>query len=308
MSAKPARLILYIAFLVNIFIFGSSWIFNKMVLQEGAGPLWATTIRQSIGALTLILILLIKRPKFKLSQRHIILIIIYALFMMALSHLFSFQGQKYIDAGLASIVFSFFPLAVALFSSILMPKKEPFTIKKLIGLLIGLMGIILLFYAQDILGGGKAEILGIMFILFSVLTNAFPNVIIKRDGEDLHPLILNTFGMALAAILLVIFTSIVEGPPDFTFTPTFILAELYLGIICSALGFFLYFWLLQHVSVLKLSLSAYLTPLVAIFLGFIFYNEILTLNHYIGMLLIFMGIFITEFKFRGKHANSDLRR
>lgn len=227
--------------------------------------------------------------------------------MMALSHLFSFKGQEYINAGLASIVFSFFPLAIALFSSILMPKKEPFTSKKLMGLLIGLSGIVLFFYTQGILAGGKTQIIGILFILASVLTNAFPNVMIKRDGKDLDPLVLNTFGMLLAAFLLVIFTLIIEGRPNFEFSPKLIFAELYLGIICSALGFFIYFWLLSHVSVLKLSLSAYLAPLVAVFLGFTFYNEILTRNHYIGMLLIFTGIFITEFKFRGKHENKNLQ-
>ncbi len=279
-----------------------------MALQEGLAPLWIGAIRQSIGALVFVIVMLIRRPKFKLEKRHIYLIVMYAVFMMGLGHIFSLLGQQHINAGLASIIFSFFPLAVALFSSILMPKKEPFTLKKLLGLLIGLVGIILLFYSQGMLDNESTQMIGIVFILGSVLVNSLPNVLIKRDGKDLDPLILNTFGMGLAAILLLASSFVLEGIPSITLTPKLIFSELYLGIICSAMAFFLYFWLLQHISVVKLALSAYLTPLVAVFLGYIFYGELLSLNHYIGMLLIFTGIFITEYKHRDMHASNKLRK
>jgi drug/metabolite transporter (DMT)-like permease len=278
-----------------------------MVLQEGATPIWAAVMRQSIAALVFLIVLAIKRPKIKLSRQDIKLIIIYAIFMMSLGHVLSLFGQKHIDSGLASIIFSFFPLAIVIISSILIPKIEPITFKKIAGSMIGLFGIILLFYTQGLLETGKTEILGIILILASVLVNSIPNVIIKRDGAKLDPIILNAGGMLIASFLLTISAFAIEGTPNFVLTKRLIFAELYFGILCSALGFFLYFWLLQHVSVFKLSLSAYITPMVAVFLGYIFYNEILSINHYIGMLLIFTGIFITEITYRGKHANKHLR-
>lgn len=291
---------LILAYIANIFFFGSSWIFNKMVLVEGAPPLWAATMRQSIAAIVFLIIFAIKRPKLNLDRKKIKLIIMYAVFMMALGHIFALYGQQYIDSGLASIIFSFFPLAVILISAVLIPKQEPFTLKKLFGTLIGLLGIALLFYTQNMLEGNGMQALGIVFILVSVLVNSIPNVIIKRDGADLDPLILNTGGMLLASVLLTISAFSIEGVPVFALTKRMIFAELYLGIICSAAGFFLYFWLLRHVSVFRMALTAYITPLVAVFLGYIFYNEILSLNHYIGMLLIFTGIFIAELRMRNK--------
>jgi len=293
---RPAKILLYLAFIVNIFVFGSSWMFNKMVLVEGASPLWATVMRQGIAAIVFIIFFLIRRPKLNLSKKHIFLIIIYGVFMMALGHVFTLLGQQHIDSGLASIIFSFFPLAVMLISAIIIPKDEPFTLKKLLGTLLGLTGIALLFYTQNMLDTGSKQLIGITFILLSVFVNSLPNVIIKRDGIDLDPLVLNTGGMLIASVLLLVSAFTFEGLPDFTLTKRMIFAELYLGIISSAVGFFLYFWLLRHVSVFKMALTAYMTPLVAVFLGYVFYNEILSLNHYIGMLLIFTGIFITEFK------------
>ncbi|MDZ7821702.1 MAG: hypothetical protein U5N26_07780 [Candidatus Marinimicrobia bacterium] len=40
MNKRPASVWLYLAFFVNILLFGSSWIFNKLVLEEGAPPIW----------------------------------------------------------------------------------------------------------------------------------------------------------------------------------------------------------------------------------------------------------------------------
>ena len=299
---------IFTTFFALIFFFGSSWIFNKMVLVEGAPPLWAATMRQSIAAIVFLIVFAIKRPKLNLDRKKIKLIIMYAVFMMALGHIFALYGQQYIDSGLASIIFSFFPLAVILISAVLIPKQEPFTLKKLFGTLIGLLGIALLFYTQNMLEGNGMQALGIVFILVSVLVNSIPNVIIKRDGADLDPLILNTGGMLLASVLLTISAFSIEGVPVFALTKRMIFAELYLGIICSAAGFFLYFWLLRHVSVFRMALTAYITPLVAVFLGYIFYNEILSLNHYIGMLFIFTGIFIAELRMRNKkQGQADLK-
>ncbi|MCD6337674.1 MAG: hypothetical protein DRP93_04665 [Candidatus Neomarinimicrobiota bacterium] len=300
MSNRPAKILLYLAFIANIFVFGSSWMFNKMVLQEGVSPIWGAAMRQSIAALAFLIAFLIKRPKLNLTKQHIKLIVIYGVFMMSLGHIFSFYGQKHIDSGLASIIFSFFPLAVILISAMLIPQKEPLTLRKIMGTLLGFAGIVLLFYTQNMLDAGTAQLLGIAFVLMSVFVNSIPNVIIKRDGLKLDPLILNTGGMLIASILLLPTAFIVEGAPTFELTKQLIFAELYLGVICSAAGFFLYFWLMRYISVFKLALTAYITPLVAVFLGYIFYNEILSLNHYIGMLLIFAGIFITEFKKTGK--------
>lgn len=296
MNSRPANILLYLAFITNIFLFGSSWIFNKMVLQEGAPPLWAAAMRQSIAAIVFICIFLIKRPPLRLHKKHIKLILLYGVFMTCLAHIFAFAGQQYIYSGLASIIFSFFPLAIILISGFLIPKKEPLTLRKVVGALIGIAGVTVIFYRGGAAEFSPAASLGILFILFSVFLNAVPNVIIKRDGFELDPLILNTGGMLTGSLLLLIIAFSVDGIPDFVLTKKMLLAELYLGIFCSAAAFFLYFWLLRHISVFKLSLSAYLTPLVAVFLGFVFYDEILSHHHYIGMLLIFTGIFVTEIK------------
>ncbi|MBW6458061.1 MAG: DMT family transporter [FCB group bacterium] len=306
MNKRPSSFCLYGAFLLTVIFLGSSWMFNKMLLEEGASPLWAAAIRQCVAALVLLIVFLIRKPALKLNKRHVLLIVIYGIFMMGLAHLFAFKGQQYIFSGLSSIIFSFFPLSIVIVSFIVIPAQEPLTLRKVLGTLLGLLGVVIIFYSRELIREEGSFLLGSTFILLSVFTNAIPNVFIKRDGKDLDSLVLNTGGMLIGALFLTVSALLFEGTPDFTFTPNMIFAFGYLGIFCSALAFLLYFWLLRHVSVFKLSLSAYLTPLVAIVLGYLFYNEILSHNHYIGMLLIFAGIFITEIRTYVKHGTKHI--
>lgn len=300
MTPKVSAAYLYFLYLINVFFFGSSWLFNKMVLNEGAGPVWAATLRQSIAALAFLLVFLLHRPKVRPSRRDILLISIYGISMLALAHVFSFMGQQYLNSGLASIIFSIFPIMVLLISGILMPRREPLTLMKFLGSIIGFSGIIFIFYSKNAGDSAFVSLSGILLVLLAVFVNAVPNVLIKRDGGNIDPLLLNTGGMLVAVLFLIPFAFITEGVPNFTLSAKLILAELYLGVFCSALAFFIYFYLLRKISVFKMSLSAYLTPLVAILLGYVFFDEKFFINHYIGMLLIMAGIFISGIKHAGK--------
>ncbi|MDX9780817.1 MAG: DMT family transporter, partial [bacterium] len=196
---------------------------------------------------------------------------------------------------------------ILLISGVLMPRREPLTLMKILGSIIGFSGIILIFYSRDIALSDSTSWKGILLVLLAVFVNAVPNVLIKRDGKNIDPLILNVGGMLAAVLFLFPFALLTEGLPRFPLTPVLILAELYLGIFCSALAFFLYFYLLRKISVFKMSLSAYLTPLVAVFLGYVFFAEKLSVNHYIGMILIMTGIFITGIRHARKPRTKTLQ-
>ena len=73
-------------------------------------------------------------------------------------------------------------------------------------------------------------------------------------------------------------------------TPRVILSVVYLGAIASALAFVLYYSLLKEMSAVTLSSIIYVTPLVAIFIGWILLDEAITLRILIGTAVIFGGI------------------
>ena len=79
------------------------------------------------------------------------------------------------------------------------------------------------------------------------------------------------------------------------FNSTAIFSILYLAVFGSIVTFTSYYWLLKRISVIILSLMTFITPIIALFLGWIFYNEQLTLNELLGSLLVLFGLLSANF-------------
>ena len=70
-----------------------------------------------------------------------------------------------------------------------------------------------------------------------------------------------------------------------------ILSLLYLSFFGSVITFTSFYWLIKRVNLVILSLIAFITPIVALILGFIFYNEELSTNHFVGSAIVLGGVF-----------------
>ena len=70
-------------------------------------------------------------------------------------------------------------------------------------------------------------------------------------------------------------------------------ALLYLAVLGSAVTFSLYFWLLAHIPATRVSMIAYLVPLVAVGVGSAMFDEPLTIRTLTGALLVVTGVALT---------------
>jgi len=69
---------------------------------------------------------------------------------------------------------------------------------------------------------------------------------------------------------------------------------LYLAIFGSVVTFTSFYWLMKRINVVILSLIAFITPIVALLLGWIFYNEVFTTHHLVGSALVLIGLLIAN--------------
>jgi drug/metabolite transporter (DMT)-like permease len=58
----------------------------------------------------------------------------------------------------------------------------------------------------------------------------------------------------------------------------------------------LYFWLLQRIEAVKLSVIGLLTPIIALFIGFLLFHETLTTLDVIGAGLVIVGLVTVNIK------------
>ena len=82
---------------------------------------------------------------------------------------------------------------------------------------------------------------------------------------------------------------------------------LYLGIFPTAIAFLIRFYLISKTGPIFLSYVAYLIPVFAIIWGFIFLNETINLSTFIGVVLVLLGVFISQKKSMDKVSNNSIR-
>ncbi len=203
-----------------------------------------------------------------------------------------YWGEQYINSGLASVLFTVMPFYVALFSIKLLP-SENINLTKMIGILVGFLGVVLIFSDQLQFNGVDA-LYGMLAVLISPAFSALGTIVGKIARARFHPVTLNTFPMFYASLSLFALHFALEPNAAVHYDIKAWLSLLYLGLFGTALAFVLYFWLLKTTSAVLMSLITFVTPPLALLWGWIVKDERITLQLILGMVVIFIGIFIVS--------------
>ncbi len=205
-----------------------------------------------------------------------------------------YWGQQHIPTGLSSILFASYPFYVAVFSHFRLP-NEPINLMKGLGVIVGFLGIYVVF-GSEIKLQGELGYLGMAAILLSSLLQAFALVTVKKYGKDFHPISLNFIAMVLGGCLLLSVSLMLENYTRLDFNSKTIASLLYLSIFGSVVAFVSYFWLLKKVQVVLLSLTAFVTPIIAVILGAVVLEESLTPQIFLGSSLVAAGILLANYE------------
>jgi drug/metabolite transporter (DMT)-like permease len=133
-------------------------------------------------------------------------------------------------------------------------------------------------------------------ILISASIQAFVAVIIKKYGGKLNPLSMNFVPLLLAGIVLIPTGLIFEDRSSLVFDSKAIFSILYLAFFGTVIAFTTYYWLMQRINVVILSLSSFITPIIALILGIVFLSEKFDENHIWGSSLVLIGILFANFR------------
>ena len=121
-------------------------------------------------------------------------------------------------------------------------------------------------------------------------------VTLKKYGHHLNPLSMNFIPMLTAGVSLVIIGLLVEDTSKLVFDSKAYFSIIYLAAIGTVITFTSYYWLLKRVSVILLSLIAFITPIIALIIGWIFFDEKLSNRVLLGSILVLIGLLIANFR------------
>ena len=118
-------------------------------------------------------------------------------------------------------------------------------------------------------------------------------VAVKRWGHDVDPVSFNAFAMGIGAIGLA-FVSFAARETWFVPTwPVGVVAILYLALAGSVVTFVAYLWLLKKLEATSLSYIAFVTPIVAVFLGVTLAAEAIDIFVVLGAAITLAGIYLS---------------
>ena len=282
-----------LVWLILCVIWGSTWLFIKLGL-ENLPPITFAGIRFVIACAILFLFIRVRGIALPDNRRDWRLLAFTGVLSFCLNYGLVFWGEQYISSGLAAVLQATLPAFGLVIAHFHLP-GERMTWSKIFGVLLGFLGVAVVFSNQLAIAGGKA-LAGCVALVLSALFAAYSNVLVKAYGRKLEPAILSGGQMFFGLIPLLLIGIPLEGNPlRFHWTPMALVALLYLAVVGSVIAFMLYYWLVHNMDVTKTMLISLVTPVVAVVLGMVVLGEDLSWRTIAGGIMIMVGVrFVTR--------------
>ena len=269
-------------------IWGSTWLFIKLGLTD-LPPLTFAGIRFVIAATILFSLIALRRVPFPTNRRDLLLLAVTGILSFSLNYGLVFWGEQYISSGLAALLQSTLPAFGLIIAHYYLP-GERMTLPRIAGVLLGVLGVGVIFSNQLQVSGPRA-LWGSAALVLSAFCAAYANVLVKTYGLNLQPSVLAAGQMLFGLVPLLLIGIPLEGNPlKYHWTPVAVFSLFYLAIVGTVIAFVLYYWLLHNMDVTKTMLIALVTPVVAVILGMLVLKEELHWRTLFGGAMIMLGI------------------
>jgi drug/metabolite transporter (DMT)-like permease len=263
-------------------VWGLPYFFIKLALVDisPAGVAWG---RIALGAAVLLPIAW-KRGALRSLADHKGALLGYAFAELVGPFLLIALGETWISSSLAGILVATLPLTLILLSPAF-GVREPLGMRRLTGLVVGFLGVVVLLGIGSV--HGLQAWLGVGCLMLATLGYATASLIVQKHLS-------NTDEMGAVAVCLGI-ASVVLFPVALWSAPTHVpgllsLASVgVLGIVCTALALWLYFYLIQRAGAARASVITYINPAVAALLGVGILHEPFGWTGAAGLTLILLG-------------------
>jgi drug/metabolite transporter (DMT)-like permease len=277
-----------LVWLLLCFIWGSTWLFIKLGLED-LPPLTFAGIRFLIASAILFAIVAARGLALPRRRSDWFLLAVTGILAFSLNYGLLFWGEQYISSGLAALLQATIPAFGLVIAHFYLP-GERMTPAKIFGVVMGVAGVGVIF-SNQLSVAGTGALAGSAALVLSSVCAAYSNVLVKARGQHLDPAILAAAQMFFGLMPLLLIGIPREGNPfDFRWTPMAFFALLYLAIVGSVIAFLLYYWLVRNMDVTKTMLIALVTPVVAVTLGMLVLGEKLDWRTVAGGAMIMSGI------------------
>ncbi len=199
-------------------------------------------------------------------------------------------GQQHVTSGFAGITMAGLPLLVLPLAHFLVP-GERMTARKVIGFVVGFLGVVVLIGPARIAEGG-ADALARLACVGAVVCYACGSIVTRRAPQG--PLLsFSAAALLVATLILLPLAVTIDGRPTQVPGPA-LAGVIYLGLLPTALATLMLVHIIKTAGPSFLSLVNYQVPVWAVILGTVFLNEPLPAQLLVALALILGGLVIAQ--------------
>lgn len=258
---------------------------------EDVGFLFGLTSRMVIGLVCILLMLAVLRRRVIWNKSS------WPTFLVAgtqvyLAMMLTYWAAQSLPSGWISVIFGLTPIVTAFLARLWLANHR-LTMGELSGACLGFVGLLLIF--ADSLQLSSTAVWAVGAMLMAVFTHSAGAVLVKRLQAGVDGMAITAGGLIVSTPLFLLSWWMGDGELPATLSSQNSGSIVYLGILGSAIGFSMYFYLLKHISVRAVALITLLTPVIALWLGQSLNGETITSHTFLGTAVILSGLAISQF-------------
>ncbi|MCU6209272.1 DMT family transporter [Enterobacter cloacae] len=268
---------------------GTTWLAMKVAVDT-IPPLFATGLRFLCASPALILIALWRRKPLIFPAGQRIFQLAVSVFYFAIPFTLMIYSEKYVSAGLASIIFANMPVGVLLVSGILL--NEKISGRQLAGLIVSLTSLITIITLETA-SDSTSHWQGIVALIIALMMHALIYVLSIRNNCGVSVITFNALPAFIAGVGLLITGAVLEKPVIADFAPASAFSVVYLGTFAGVGGILSYFMLQKISTPFRALLVFMIFPFVSVSLESYVYGKSLSVTTLFMAVPLIVGIFIT---------------
>ena len=268
-------------------IWGASYMFIKVGVAE-IPPFTFVTGRTLIASLALYIAMRLRGEALPTTRAVWTPILVMAIFNSVIPYTLITWGETSISSALAAILTATNPLFTVVLANF-WTHDERFTRHKVIGILLGFFGVVILFlpaWRQGI----QIEFWGMLAVVGAALCYAVSLLVARKRLGGMSHYVASTAQLGLATVMLIPLSLAFDNPFALRPSPLALGALALLALLGTSIAYILYYWLIENTGATRTSLVTYLIPITGIFWGALLLNETIQIESIIGLTLIIGGV------------------
>lgn len=286
---KKSTLLLIVSFFSIYVFWGSTYLINKILVAE-LPPLMLSGIRFTIAGALIFVIAIFMGISLKVSKKQFVNSLIAAFFFLAYGNGVMVWALQFVDSGFAALEASTQPIVILVMMRLYYGKRIQW--KSIVGVALGILGMYLL-VSQESLTTQEGSLLGMIMIFTCIISWSVGSLFVAKVELPPNFFIATGYQMFFGGLMLLISSIVFDeqwsSPADWSLL--IILCIVGLILFGSIAAFTSFNYLLKKVSTEKVATSAYVNPVIAVFLGWYILEENLSLQTIIAAAILLLGVY-----------------